>query len=105
MIVHYVFPTLSNIVRRRVNEVLFGATSFDTLFALSSDEVSQCVGNRIDRLAAHILQQQSFMPSFPLPGNLSAPVIRLAIGLIMLTLAMYVGGLQQSSTLEDEGLS
>lgn len=58
----------------RVNEVLFGATSFDTLFALSSDETSQSVGNRIDRLALHILQQQSFIPSFPLPGNLSVPV-------------------------------
>lgn len=53
----------------RINEVLFGTTSFDTLFALSGDEVSQSVGNRLDRLASHVLQQQSFVPLFPTPPN------------------------------------
>lgn len=54
----------------RVNEVLFGVTSNDVLFALSSDEVSLNTNtNRIDRLAAHLLQQQSFCPQFPVAQN------------------------------------
>jgi DNA polymerase alpha subunit B len=53
----------------RVNEVLFGVTSQDMLFALSSDEVSLNTPNRLDRLAAHLLQQQSFCPQFPVAGN------------------------------------
>jgi len=54
----------------RINEVLFGVTSNDALFALSSDEVSLNVGaNRLARLAAHLLQQQSFCPQFPVPQN------------------------------------
>eukprot|EP00606_Chrysophyceae_sp_TOSAG23-5_P000268 GSChrysophyteH2.ASY1.ANO1.1373.1 assembled CDS len=57
----------------RVNEVLFGVTSCDALFSLSSDEVSQNIGtNRLDRLAAHLLQQQSFAPQFPAPANVTA---------------------------------
>ena len=57
----------------RVNEVLFGVTSTDALFSLSSDEVSQNIGtNRLDRLAAHLLQQQSFAPQFPAPANVTA---------------------------------
>jgi len=55
----------------RVNEVLFGVCSNDTLFSLSSDEVSlnSSSGNRLERLAAHLLQQQSFCPQFPVPSN------------------------------------
>jgi len=53
----------------RVNEVLFGATSNDTLFALSSDEVNHNTSNRLDRLAAHFLEQQSFCPQFPVAPN------------------------------------
>ena len=54
----------------RVNEVLFGVTSNDALFSLSSDEVSMNLGaNRLDRLAAHLLQQHSFSPQFPVPQN------------------------------------
>jgi DNA polymerase alpha subunit B len=49
-----------------VNEVLFGITSNDVLFSLSSEEVSCNIeGNRLTRLAAHLLQQQSFSPQFP----------------------------------------
>lgn len=59
----------------RVNEVLFGACSNDVLFSLTSDEVSQNIeGNRLARLAGHLLQQQSFSPQFPVPQNLLAQV-------------------------------
>ena len=59
----------------RVNEVLVGVCSNDVLFALSSDEVSQGIeGNRLARLAGHLLQQQSFSPQFPVPQNLLAQV-------------------------------
>lgn len=55
----------------RVNEVLFGVCSNDVLFALSSEEISVTPEgtNRLTRLAAHLLQQQSFMPLFPAPGQ------------------------------------
>ena len=52
--------------------VLFGVTSNDVLFALSSDEVSCTSGpgfHRIARLAAHVLQQRSFAPQFPPAAN------------------------------------
>jgi DNA polymerase alpha subunit B len=59
----------------RVNEVLFGVCSTDVLFALSSDEVSHNMpGNRLDRLVAHLLQQQSFCPQFPVPPTSLAQV-------------------------------
>lgn len=59
----------------RVNEVLFGVCSNDVLFSLTSDEVSQNIeGNRLARLAGHLLQQQSFSPQFPVPQNLLAQV-------------------------------
>lgn len=48
-----------------VNETVFGVTSNDVLFSLSSDEVSLNNANRLTRLASHILQQQSFYPIFP----------------------------------------
>jgi DNA polymerase alpha subunit B len=52
----------------KVNEVVFGVTSLDVLFALSSDEISLNVpGQRLDRLVAHMLQQHSFCPQFPMP--------------------------------------
>lgn len=49
----------------RVNDVVVGVTSADPLFALSSDEVSQNIQVRVPRLAAHLIQQQSFWPLFP----------------------------------------
>jgi DNA polymerase alpha subunit B len=53
----------------RVNEVLFGVCSNDLLLGLSSDEVSlNPGGNRLHRLAAHVLQQRSFAPQFPVPS-------------------------------------
>jgi len=53
----------------RFNEVLFGACSNDTLMSLSADETSKNTGNRLARLAGHIIQQQSFAPIFPYPTN------------------------------------
>ena len=53
----------------RFNEVLFGVCSNDTLFSLSADEASKNTGNRLARLAGHILQQQSFAPVFPFPTS------------------------------------
>jgi DNA polymerase alpha subunit B len=50
--------------------MLFGVTSNDVLFSLSADEVSQNVGNRMARLAEHILEQQSFSPMFPAPAGM-----------------------------------
>lgn len=61
----------------RINEVLFGTTSNDVLFSLSSDETSKIKENRLSRLSHHILQQQSFHPQFPNPpmaNNTSIPV-------------------------------
>jgi hypothetical protein len=59
----------------RVNEVLFAVSSNDPLFSLSSDEVSQNIeGNRLARLAGHLLHQQSFAPQFPAPQSMLAQV-------------------------------
>lgn len=59
----------------RVNEVLVGVCSNDVLFTMSSDEVSQAIeGNRLARLAGHLLQQQSFSPQFPVPQSLLSQV-------------------------------
>jgi len=59
----------------RVNEVVFGVTSVDVLFALSADEVSANIpGNRLDRLVGHLLQQHSFCPQFPVPQTCLAQV-------------------------------
>eukprot|EP01035_Chromulina_nebulosa_P023539 gene23539-30520_t len=69
---------LSNPCMFRINEVLFGITSQDVLFSLSSDETSINIGtNRLSRLAGHILQQQSFCPQFPMPsGSISQVDLR-----------------------------
>jgi DNA polymerase alpha subunit B len=64
---------MSNPCMFKVNEVLIGVCSNDTLFSLSSDEVSQNIeGNRLARLYAHLLQQQSFCPQFPAPQSSTA---------------------------------
>ena len=57
-----------------MNEVLIGATTLDSMAAISADEVTINAGHRIERMAAHILQQQSFAPFFPAPNNFSAQV-------------------------------
>lgn len=58
----------------RVNEVTIGVSSTDVLFDLSGEEVSAGApgGNRLARLAGHLLQQQSFYPLFPPPAGSTA---------------------------------
>lgn len=58
----------------RVNEVTIGVCSTDALLDLSGDEVSASAGtgNRLARLAGHLLQQQSFYPLFPPPAGSAA---------------------------------
>lgn len=58
----------------RINEVTIGVSSTDALFDLSGDEVSVGAqgGNRLARLAGHLLQQQSFYPLFPPPAGSAA---------------------------------
>ena len=66
---------LSNPCMFRVNELLFGVCSNDTLFSLSSDETSANLGvNRLARLSGHMLLQQSFSPQFPAPSSALAQV-------------------------------
>lgn len=60
----------SNPCMFRVNETLIGVCATDVLFALSSDETSKDIeGNRVMKLASHLLLQQSFCPQFPVPSN------------------------------------
>ena len=60
---------VSNPCMFRINEILFGISSLDMLFSLSSDEVSKISENRLTRMSHHLLQQQSFHPQFPVPPN------------------------------------
>ena len=55
----------------RMNELVFGVSSNDVLFALSSDETSVTPegSNRLARLAGHVLEQQSFAPQLPVPSS------------------------------------
>jgi DNA polymerase alpha subunit B len=55
----------------RVNEILFGVTTNDVTFGLSTEEISQepAEAHRITRLASHMLLQQSFAPQFPPPPS------------------------------------
>ena len=55
----------------RMNEVVFGVSSNDVLFALSSDETSVTPEgtNRLARMAGHVLEQQSFAPQLPVPSH------------------------------------
>eukprot|EP01041_Mallomonas_annulata_P010537 gene10537-21974_t len=53
----------------RVNEVVFGVTANDVLSTLASEEINLSVNARLPRLAAHVLQQQSYAPVFPPPPD------------------------------------
>ena len=50
-----------------IEGVIFGITSTDILFHLGKEEISfpQKTGDRIRRLANHLVQQQSFYPLYP----------------------------------------
>jgi DNA polymerase alpha subunit B len=59
----------------RLNEVLFAICSNDLLYSLSLEEVSNVTeGSRMERLAAHILNQHTFCPQFPVPSSIPAQV-------------------------------
>ncbi|KAL1110259.1 hypothetical protein AAG570_008336 [Ranatra chinensis] len=53
-------PSLLNI-----NGCIMGITATDTLLHLGKKEISKSEGNRLGRLAGHLLQQCSFYPLYP----------------------------------------
>jgi DNA polymerase alpha subunit B len=59
-----------------INEVVIGITSTDVLMHLGKEEISQnpATSNRLDRLADHLLQQQSFYPLYPATGSDAPPL-------------------------------
>lgn len=63
---------LSNPSTFRINEVVFGITSTDVLFHMSTEETNSNLepGSRLRRIAQHMLQQQSYYPLFPPPTAL-----------------------------------
>ncbi len=66
---------LSNPCVFDVDGVRLAVCSNDTLFALSSDEVSQQLGgNRLAYLASHVMKQNSFFPLFPTPPSIAGQV-------------------------------
>jgi DNA polymerase alpha subunit B len=81
-----------------VNEVLFGATSFDAILALSAEEIAQNSMNRIERLAAHLLQQQSFAPMFPAPANCLSQVLTVFYSFNHILRMLYLYSLIKAST-------
>jgi DNA polymerase alpha subunit B len=49
----------------RINEILVGICTADPIRSLSANEASRSTGDRITRLASHLVQQRSFYPLFP----------------------------------------
>jgi len=49
----------------RINEILVGVCTADPIRSLSGNEASRTTGDRITRLASHVVQQRSFYPLFP----------------------------------------
>ena len=65
---HKRFHLVSNPSTIQINEIVIGITSMDVLFHIGCEETnSKLMGNRLSRLAQHILQQRSFYPLFPPP--------------------------------------
>jgi DNA polymerase alpha subunit B len=62
---------LSNPCTFKINEVVFGVTSTDVLFQISSEETNSNLepGSRLRRIAQHMLQQRSYYPLFPPPPS------------------------------------
>lgn len=65
---------VSNPCTLKINELVIGVTSTDTLFDVSVNETSANLepGSRLVRISAHMLQQRSYYPLFP-----SAPSVNL----------------------------
>lgn len=49
----------------RINELIVGICTADPIRSLSGNEASRSPGDRMTRLASHIVQQRSFYPLFP----------------------------------------
>mmetsp|Transcript_5284 Transcript_5284/g.9614 ORF Transcript_5284/g.9614 Transcript_5284/m.9614 type:complete len:649 (-) Transcript_5284:46-1992(-) len=57
---------VSNPCTFKINDVVFGITSVDPLFSLTTQDCSANI-NRMARMAQHLIQQQSYYPVFPPP--------------------------------------
>jgi len=71
---------VSNPCTLQINELVIGVTSTDTLLHISSEEInSKLMGNRMSRIAQHLIQQQSYYPLFPPPmtGNANLDLTKL----------------------------
>jgi DNA polymerase alpha subunit B len=64
-----------------IEGVLFGVTSTDVLFHLGKEEISfpPHSGDRLRRLANHLIQQRSFYPLYPPNEELSLDVEQLEV--------------------------
>lgn len=58
---------VSNPCTLQINELVIGVTGTDTVFHISADETNANLvpGSRLERIAQHMLQQQSYYPLFP----------------------------------------
>lgn len=63
---------LSNPCTFKINEVVIGVTSTDSLFHISAEETNANLepGSRLRRIAQHLLQQRSYYPLFPPPASM-----------------------------------
>mmetsp|Transcript_21166 Transcript_21166/g.42206 ORF Transcript_21166/g.42206 Transcript_21166/m.42206 type:complete len:637 (-) Transcript_21166:13-1923(-) len=59
---------VSNPATFKINEVVFGVTSVDPIFSLTTQDCSAGI-NRMQRMAQHLVQQQSYYPVFPAPNK------------------------------------
>jgi len=59
---------VSNPATFKINDVVFGVTSIDPILALNTNQASINI-NRMERMAQHLLTQQSYYPIFPAPKS------------------------------------
>ena len=64
---------VSNPCTFQINELVFGVTSHDILFNLSSDETNAKLepGSRLSRISQNLIKQQSYYPLYPPAKDLS----------------------------------
>ena len=62
---------MSNPCTFKINEVVFGVTSTDILFHMSTEEIHHNLppNTRLRRIGQHVLQQRSYYPLFPPPAH------------------------------------
>jgi len=68
---------VSNPSTFKINDVVFGVTSIDPLFSLTTQDCSANI-NRMARMAQHLIQQQSYYPVFPPPKQANLDLRHLA---------------------------